>query len=458
MFKLYFLKKWDNFDTKLPCPWEVIKLSINHKEGHIAKASLMVARYNQPQAAFLVIYEDDTLLFQGMLSGQFSHSNNLTTIDVLCISPNFEADLGTLLKSGVLEYDKRFFQNKQPKACDHLEACNELFYWQRTSGKLGLSNYFKGSKTIDIGGNYLEKSLNTQQINMPLGKAILQLKVVWTQKLEGSFNATPYIARGFANGVIATLTPKAITHYWPKAEQRLGIGKRQSGYRVERSSISEIAAETIGGALAQHTRPFCQKDGDGEKMQRCKIYYFKTDLKISWQYQQTREELLVLQAALNHEQHLFTNHKVRQIPIAVHLPVSEQAMFFETKQGEEFIAYATKIIHCQLHASARCMRVVCKLPWELGRDLTVDDSISLKTLHHQMPNITGKITQLYMVADGLQRFVEITLGCVVAKGDLQDQPTIANEGYANEICENTISSTDALIGITYSKLNPQGFN
>ncbi len=94
---------------------------------------------------------------------------------------------------------------------------------------MGLSNYFKGSRAIDIGGNYLEKSLNTQQINMPLGKAMLQLKVVWTQKLEGSFNAAPYIARGFANGVMATLTPKAITHYWPKIDQRLGIGKRQSG-------------------------------------------------------------------------------------------------------------------------------------------------------------------------------------------------------------------------------------
>ncbi|MCX7343647.1 MAG: hypothetical protein NT128_05850, partial [Proteobacteria bacterium] len=105
MFKLYFLKKWNDFDTQLACPWEVIKLSINHKEGHIAKASLTVARYSPPEAAFLAIYEEDTLLFQGMLSGQFSHSNNLTTIDALCISPNFEADLGTLLKSSALEYD-----------------------------------------------------------------------------------------------------------------------------------------------------------------------------------------------------------------------------------------------------------------------------------------------------------------------------------------------------------------
>jgi hypothetical protein len=290
---------------------------------------------------------------------------------------------------------------------------------------------------------------------MPLGKAVLQLKLLWTQKLEGSFNAAPYIARGFANGVIATLTPKAITHCWPKTDQRLGVGKRQSGYRVERSNIREIAAETIGGMLAQHTRPFSQKGDDGEKTQRCKIYYFKADLKISWQYQQEREELIKLQAVLNHEQHLFTNHKVRQIPITVHLPANEQAMFFETKSGEEFMAYATKIIHSQLKASARCMRVVCRLPWELRRDLTVDDSMRLKNLHHQMPNITGKIIQLNLVVDGIQRFVDVTLGCVIANGDLQDEPTIANEGYADETFENTVSSADALRGIAYPKLNPR---
>lgn len=451
MFKLYFLNEWNNFEGS-PCPWEVVKLSITHKEGHVAKASLTVVKFSPAKSTYLAIFENDTLLFKGRLSGQFTHHNELTTVDVLNVSPNFESELSNLLKNGGLEYDSRFFQGKEPKACDYLEACNSLFYWKRTSGEIGLSNYFKGTRCVDIGGNYIQGSLKTNQINMPLGKVMVNLKVVWMQSLGGVFNAAPYIAKGFANGVIATLTPQAITSYWPRTDQRLGMGNRQSGYRVERSNIASVASvQTVGGRLATYTKPFCEKTGDGEKTMRCKIHYFKAELRINWQYQQVREEHLVLQGFLNHEQHKFSNHKVRMIPITVNLPISEQAIFFETKIGRDFITYAGKIANSQLVASARCMRVVCKLPWELGRDLTVDDSLRLNTphlaQHLAQSSITGKITQVSLVVKGLQRFVEVTLGCVIAKGDLQES--------AVETLEDEVFSNDPLMGITYPKLNPK---
>lgn len=452
MFKLYFLNSWNNFDTAILCPWQVIKLEINHLEGHVAKASLTVAEYTPPKSAYLAIFEDETLLFQGMLSGQFANDDNLTTIDAICIAPTFESDLSTLLKSGKLEYNKHFFQGSQPKASDYLEACNSLFYWNCTSGAVGLSDYFKGTRCIDIGGNYLKGSISFQQINMPLGKAVLELKVVWTQSLEGSFNAAPYIARGFANGVIATLTPESLTKHWPKTDQRLGAGKRKSGYRVEYSNIRELSeVEMIGGKLKAYTRTFFK---DSEKMQRCRIHYFKADLKISWEYQQMREELMILQATLNHEQHLFTNHKVRRIPITVHLPQSESAVFFETPMGKQFVDYATKIVNSQLKASARCKRVSFKLPWELGRDLTVDDSVRL-ALAHKKGDLAGKVTQTKLVVDGLQRFVEVTLGCGITKGNLTQNSLSIHNNYAEENWADTICSNDALAGIPYPNLNPR---
>ena len=185
---------------------------------------------------------------------------------------------------------------------------------------------------------------------------------------------------------------------------------------------------------------------------RCKIHYFKIELRINWQYQQVREEHLVLQGFLNHEQHKFSNHKVRMIPITVNLPIAERAIFFETKIGRDFITYAGKIANSQLVASSRCMRVVFKLPWELGRDLTVDDSLRLNTPHLAQGSITGKITQVSLVVKGLQRFVEVTLGCVIAKGDLA-KGDLQKSGV--EALEDEVISDDPLMGITYPKLNPK---
>ncbi len=457
MFKLYFLNTWNSFEDSKPCPWAVVKMNITHKEGHVAKANLTIAKFNLPQAAYLAIFEADNLLFQGRLSGQFEHQNGLTTVDVLSIAPTFEHDLGQLLNSGILAYNPLFFQGKQPKACDHLEAGNHLFYWQRTTGALSLSDYFQGSRWIDLGGNYLEGSLKTCQINLPLGKVVVHLNVGWTQSLEGSFNAAPYIAKAFSNCVIATLTPQSLTNHWPKVDQRLGIGRRQSGYQVERSSLTPVGSiQTIGGRLASHTKPYWQKNGALEKTMRCKIHYFKADLKINWRYHQAREEKLTLQGVLNHQQHLFTQHKVRNTAIAVHLPNRYQALFFETSQGKDFITYARKIARCQLKASARCMRTVCKLPWDLGRNLTVDDSLKLKAPEIGQADILGKITQLRLVVEGLQRFVEVTLGCVIAKGDHQAiTQAIEPQTYGQESWDDAIYSTDGLKGITHLNFNPK---
>lgn len=451
MFKLYFLNSWNNFSETIPCNWEVIKLSINHKEGHVAKANLTVTKYTRPKNVYLAIFEDNTLLFQGILSGQSMQNDNLTTIDAICIAPSFEADLSAILKSGALVYNRDFFQGTQPKASDYLEACNQLFYWNRTSGVIALSDYFKGKQCIDVAGNYLKGSLHSQQINMPLGKVAFELKVIWTQNLEGSFNAAPYIAREFPHGVITTLTPKAITTHWPKTDQRLGAGKRKSGYRVEHSSIHEITdIQTMVGKLPNRTRPFFS---GYEKSQCAKIYYFKADLKIAWEYQQMREEMLVLQASLNHEQHHFTTHKIRRIPITIHLPNSENAVFFETSYGRHFFEYAKRLVISQLRASARCKQVTFKVPWQLGRGLTVDDSVRLELPGKK--DAVGKVTGVNLVVSGMQRFVEVTLGCVIDKGNLKQKQINAQNEYFEENWDEEIASSCALAGIPYPNLNPK---
>jgi hypothetical protein len=445
MFKLCFTNTWGDFSNASLCKWDVVQFFITHQEGHVASARLVVGNFSPPMSAYLAIFDDERLLFQGVVSGQFEHHQRLTKVEVLGISPTFEEDLKTLLADKSLEYNPVFFQGKDPKPSDYLESCNALFYWNKVTGEIGLSDYFKGNRCVDVSGQYIERSFKIQQISMPLGRVIIDLKVHWTQHLSGVFNAAPYIARAFPEKIIATLTPNSVTNHWPGNDQRLGSGKRQSGYRVEHSTIFPTPA----GVEKSHTKKICA--GPEGKQIRAKIHYFNTTLKIRWQYNQPRVEHMVIQGQLNHCQHRFTNHRLRKISIAIaiELQKSEQAMFFETSQGTEFITYAARIAQAQLRASARCIQVLCTLPWNLGRDLTVDDSLKADG------KFEGKITKVRHVVKGLQRFVEVTVGCVIQAGDLANNTTESANEYPPNYMDDETQSVDRLQGIAHPKLHPK---
>ena len=449
MFKLCFTDNWNNFDQAQlctqPCSWDVVKLMINHQEGHVACASLVVGSFTSPPAAYMAIYDDDMLLFQGVVSGQFEHQQHLTKVQVIGIAPTFEADLKALLVEHSPLYNPAFFQASAPKPSDYLETENTLFYWNRATGKIGLSDYFKGNKCVDVSGKYIDTSFKMHQIAMPLGRVIIDLKVHWTQNLSGAFNAAPYIARAFPEKMVTTLTPDAIENHWPLVDQRLGIGRRESGYRVEVSKIMPTEAQ----GRPTHTKQICTKIGGVEKSLRAKIHYFKTVLKIHWHILQPRTEQMVIQGQLNHVQHKFTQHRIHHIPISVELPECEQAAFFETPRGSEFTSYASRIIHAQLKASARCIQVLCTLPWDLGRDLTIDDSLKADG------KFIGKITKVRHVVKGLQRKVEVTVACVIESGDLVDTAVDQCCDYAHEPWDNAVQSRDALAGIPYPTLHPK---
>lgn len=445
MFKFYFTNTWNDFAQAKSCTWNIVEFAITHQEGHVAKASLLAGNFTTPTGAYLGIFEDDRLLFQGVVSGQFEHQQHLTKVEVLCISPTFEMDLKTLVQETTLPYNADFFQGKSCKPSDYLEAGNLLFYWNRVTGNISLSDYFQGKRCINVSGQYLDKAFKIQQISMPLGSAVIELKVHWTQSLGGTFNASSYIERAFPEKIIATLTPTALTQSWPKEDQRLGMGRRQSGYRVEHSKICPISFE----GMQSYTKLLCTKIGEHQKNVKAKIHYFKTTLKIHWQYNQQRMEKMLIKSSLNHIQHRLTKHRIRHIPITISLPKSEQAVFFETSKGHEFVRYATAIITSQLKASARCIQVQYTLPWNLGRDLTIDDSLI------DTEKFIGKITCIRHVVKGLQKRVEVTVGGMIQPGDLRDVSSSQNCEYFQEAINDEIQSSDPLLGITYPKLNPK---
>ena len=93
MLKFCFTDTWNDFAQAQICTWDIVECVITHQEGHIAKASLKVGNFTPPIAAYLGIFDDDMLLFQGLISGQFEYQCYLTKIDILGIPPTFEEDV-----------------------------------------------------------------------------------------------------------------------------------------------------------------------------------------------------------------------------------------------------------------------------------------------------------------------------------------------------------------------------
>lgn len=310
---------------------------------------------------------------------------------------------------------------------------------------MSLSDYFKGIKTVDIGTSYIKKNLQIRQIKSPLKRAELCLKVHWLQHLEGSFNAIPYIAKAFPGGVIASLTPESLQFTWPKDNQRLGGGKKQSGYKTLKSYISEISAPPN---MRIYTETF--RSNDKELPKRLKISYFKGYLRILWRYFQPRAEEFNLSATLNHKHNALVKQQPLKIPISITLPNSAKSVFFETKQGLELLNYAKKVLKARLLASLRCIEIKCQIPWQIAKELNLDDAISIDALFLGQNKLTGKLTNIIMHAKGTNRIAEVKFACTFDNySKVQNQASVIEQAYIIEpFLGDEIISTDNLQGIT----------
>lgn len=446
MIRIACLKNWNDFQIIKSCEWQVIDLKITCQEGHIAKATLQVANFALPELPYICMFENETILFQGTIASFIENNGYISNVELLCLAPNFEDDLKALIQRGKLDYSPLFFQGQTPKISDVLEASNKLFMWDKTTGSVSFSDYFKGAKTVDIGTNYIKKNLQIRQIKSPLKSAALCLKVHWLQHLEGSFNASTYIAKAFPGSVIASLTPEALQLTWPKDNQKLGGGKKQSGYKTLKSYLSPISGPPN---MRLYTATF-RSDDKKELPKRLKISYFKGYLRILWRYFQPRAEEFNLRAELNSQHNVLAKQQPLKIPISISLPNSAKAVFFETKEGLELLGYAKKVLKARLLASLRCIEVRCQIPWQIAKELSLDDSVSIDAAFLGKNKISGKLTSITMHAIDTNRFCEIKFACTLDDyPEPKNQDNITLQTYTTEqFLGDEITSNNKLEGIT----------
>ncbi len=67
----------------------------------------------------------------------------------------------------------------------------------------------------------------------------------------------------------------------------------------------------------------------------------------------------------------------------------------------------------------------------------------------------GKITKVRHVVKGLQRCVEVTVGCVIQSGDLVNSIIESADEYSPNYMSDETQSADRLLGIAHPKLHPK---
>jgi hypothetical protein len=383
----------------------VLRFRMKQREGEAALATLTMKaeQYKKFAKAWCFIsFQDRELhhIFSGQKGGVPRKKKfDLVEIDYVALWPNAFEQLGALrdrLKEEAT-FEPLLFQGDN--VVDVLEGRNELFYWNRTSGQVSLSDLFHGKSSIDITPFALEHSLKQHIRNRPLERIKVTLEAAWVQDAHGEFDIAPLIARKFSGGIINTLSPKGLIQSWPKIGDHLGTEKQTlgTGFQVVESMLKPLnLAGAFHAQLPTLTQEIVAEENGKPKAIQLKRFWFKSHLAVGWQYRQKRREF----SHIRLEQDCAMGQKVGNVR-RLHLKLGKLSKgecflksygsFFTTTRGHKVIAAAHEIAKAHLAASARCFEIQVDIPFkELWR---IDLDTTVKLCHESLPAgwIEGKV-------------------------------------------------------------------
>ncbi len=244
---------WDTSDKVHLEP--LISAVLNHAEGKPATLTITVPEDHAPMAQRLrgqwgtLMYvqpQDPESEPDHLASGQ----NGPTTNHLLF----YGKTVGFTEKHGQIDIhlisEKMPFKAQWPDVLNEIKAKNQhhelwseadpetmlcsipyAWYWDRCTGKLGISHAFQGHKTWDLSDQYDPKHYVVQK-NEPLSEINVQISALWDQSILDYVDVAPEIAKQFHNGVIGTLTDRALESAWPETGRFF-----PSGYFVAHSAL-----------------------------------------------------------------------------------------------------------------------------------------------------------------------------------------------------------------------------
>ena len=416
------------------CDLEILELTIDHREGEVALATVVVSQLKLPswEERHVYISVEGKVLFSGRLVGlPIKISKDLISLE-LTSEP---LDAQTQLQKLALElkqppfWDEAFVDpHEHNNPAEWLEARNALFAWDRSHGTVSVSDLFQGRHTIDLTNKFFEDSLKVSLGETPLSKVSVNLSVEWVQQGSGEVSLGSKIASAFPGGMINTLTPKALQANWPKEGQKLG----KSGFWVVRSHLKDVRPPKTGilDIYPTLTPEFLDWDESTQipKKQRAKRSWMQGTLILGWQYWQKRKETV----RFTLEQMTQLDGTIRPLVRTLNLRLQEvanagESTFFLKIRGRQAVEYALEMARAHLAASARCLEVEITLPYEAGFDLSMDLSVRLVDTRIPGGEVVGKVVAYQLRQDGLKAEAWVRLAASV--GGMVDQPLPSGSYY-----------------------------
>jgi len=97
---------------------------------------------------------------------------------------------------------------------------------------------------------------------------------------------------------------------------------------------------------------------------------------------------------------------------------ARRSSYVDTDRGARTVNCALHMLEREALLQAQCVRFSGEIPWELARELTVDDEIRVAGRYISGAAPVGKIMDLELSADGDgNRVASFTTGCVPGDGD-----------------------------------------
>lgn len=356
------------------------------------------------------------------------------------------------------------------------EVRTASLYCDRKTGQLSWSDWFEGSKTLEVEDTIFEDSLSVKVKKQPLQACTVKVHVNWIQQERGVANLGPSLRKAFPHSRVSTYTKNSLIRKWPEPGRRLG----KSGVWIIKSDLKPYYPNLP--FLPRFSRAITLgEDEETQTSYRLERFWFKPILWVGWTYQQRRRETLTftLPHAVQslspgpgkHKALEFTLHNIYPDPnvypwkadsyypidakvivknsiyecvvdhfssmdfnkdgenwrflktFAAPLESPERNSFFLTERGQAAAEHAMERAKVELAKSARALEVTFEGSWEALKDITTDMSLILTDPRLPGERIKGKVTKWTFIARGEtgEKFVRITLLCAIGESFISPQ-------------------------------------
>lgn len=469
------------FDPKdhARCDLEVLKLEITQRESEVALARVIVPEIKRPKdkTRVFIAYQMDKkieLLFSGRLVDvPIKIQNDLIQLEFSAEPEDAGQQLEKMVQGLKKEpsWDALFVDpSGKTDAVDVLDAKACFYCWNRVTGRLTLSDLFKGKENFNLTEDFFADSLKIGLADTPLSEVSVDLVAEWTQVAEGEINVFPKIAAQFAGGMVNTLTWQDLLAGWPKEGAKIG----KSGYRVSESVLKwvepprtgvlglypTVSPELVGyNAMTQKQVPL-----------RFRRFWAKGRLVLSWFYRQKRREIVSFSLKQTQISSSYLRLKKRHLTLKLQaidqgenpaIGDRSRCSFFLIERGRKAVEHALEVARTHLVASARCLEAEVELPFERGLGLSLDHAVTLEDERIPGGKLTAKVIEYRLTLDGGSALAWVRLAACpgepmkVPRVMKMDRERYVEEGYG-EVDGGQIYETGSKIAyLDYSQQSPK---